>query len=242
MIKLTQLKQNDILFDHAEGSILSDPMLFVCKAIQSITESKWNHVKTIYKIEEPTPDGIYISEAAPSGYVMHTLRESTDSGTVETFVSRYCAYNLGGRELNAEDNKKLFDWDNKRLSEGIPYGFVQIAQLAILKQFRNDSTIGMALGITFERFQQEVEKYGKQFICSEATYRRYFENGFDIGVLKDSKHMSHYTSEGDILERYKLDGKDLLNPVIADWISPHDVYESIRIIGLDYLDLRWRNK
>ena len=237
-MKLKDLKQHDILFDHTDGNFLDDPMIFVCNAIQSITNSKWNHVKSVHQIIEPTPDGIFISEAAPSGYIKQSLRDSTGKHDT-TMVCRYCADNVEGRELTPEQCQRLYEWDVKRLSEEIPYGFTQIAMLAILKQMENDSVAGMFLGKTLEEAQQTIEEFGKQYICSEAKYLLFAENGIDIGILKDSSHLSHYISKGNAFDRYKA-GVDDLNPVIADWISPHDLFMARKIIRMEKLEINWR--
>ncbi len=79
MVKLSELKVHDWLFDHTEKE-------FVPLAIQSITNSRWNHVKRVRRIVEPTPDGIWIAEAITSGYKERTLRESTGENDTETLI------------------------------------------------------------------------------------------------------------------------------------------------------------
>jgi len=231
-MKLSQLRVHDILFDHTEGE-------FIPEAIQSITHSTWNHVKRIHSIKDFTPDGIFISEAISAGYKMRSLRESTGENDKYTLVCRYNGDGVGGRELTEEQRMRISNWDNYYLSHNISYGFAQIAALAILKQVRNDSISGMYFGRKFKEIQREIEIFLPQFICSEAVYRSYQESNIKISVLKDSSHMEHY-SGGDVLDRYTEAGKDLLKPVIEDWLSPHDIFESPDVITMDMLDYSWR--
>ncbi|MBE3141458.1 MAG: hypothetical protein IMZ53_12860 [Thermoplasmata archaeon] len=231
-MKLTDLRVHDLMSDHTEGE-------FVPEAIQVITDSRWNHSKTISRIVEPTPDGIFISESIGEGFKERTLRESTGRNDVETVVSRYCADGVGGKEITPEQSRLMTVWDSYYLSKGITYGYAQIVALAFLKQIENDSVAGMYLERKLEDIQVEIEKFYPQFICSESTYRKFNESGLDLGIIKDSAHLSHY-SGGDILERYKAGGKDVFNPVIADWLSPHQIFMSQRAVTLDSLDYNWR--
>ena len=115
-MKLTELRVADILFDHTENN-------FVSESIQTITNSRWNHVKTIHRIVEPTPDGIFITEAIAEGYKERSLRDSTGVNDVETRVCRYCADGVGGSELTAGQIKMIVQWDDEKLAQGLGYGF-----------------------------------------------------------------------------------------------------------------------
>jgi hypothetical protein len=232
MIKLSELRVHDWMFDHTENE-------FVPEVIQSITKSRWNHVKRIRRIVEPTPDGIFIAESVSNGYIERSLRESTGENDIETRVKRYCADNIGGKEYTPEQMRRMTLWDDYYLAKGIGYGFVQIAALGLLKQINNDSIAGMYLGKRLEEYQQRIEEFWPQMICSESSYRKDNESGIEFEILKDSKHLSHY-SGGDVLERYKSGGGDVLNPVIADWLSPHDLFMATKLIELDTLDYSWR--
>lgn len=232
-MNLKDLRVADCLFDHTENN-------FVSEAIQNITNSRWNHIKTVHRIEEPTPDGIFIAEAIAEGYKERSLRDSTGEHDVETHVKRYCADNVGGLELTPEQIQKVVAWDDKMLSEGLNYGYPQIAALAFLKLMKNDSWEGMYLGKTLEDIEVNIKDFFPSMICSESAYRKFWESGIDLLVLKDSSHLSHYQQGGNVLDAYKASGKDLLNPVIEDFITPHDCFMAERLIDLDSLEYSWR--
>lgn len=232
-MKLDTLRAHDLLFYHTENS-------FVPEAIQSITKSKWNHVGSISRIASLDPDGIFVAESIASGYKERTLRESIEENDREILVCRYHADGVGGKELTAEQNNNLRDWDERTLAKNIAYGFTQIAALALLKQIENDSIAGEYLGRRLEEYQVRIEEFIPMMICSESVFRKFSESGAPVEILKDSKHLDHYTHGGGVLERYKHNHGDALDVVIADWISPHDLYESPDVITLDTLEIEWR--
>jgi hypothetical protein len=232
-MNLKDLRVADVLSDHTEG-------VFVCSAIQSITGSQFNHSKSISRIVEHTPDGIFIAEAISDGYKERSLRDSTGIDDKWTMVSRYHADGVGGDELTPEQTQRIADWDKYWLPRDIGYGFSQIAFLAILKQINNDSVAGMFLGKTFEEIQKELEANKPQFICSESVYRKFNESGIHLNILKDSAHMTHYNLGGDVLDNYRNLKGDLLDPVISDWISPQDVFMCPDLISIEPLDITWR--
>ena len=232
-MNLKDLRVCDILFDHTEHN-------FVSESIQTITKSRWNHVKTVHRIVEQTPDGIFIAEAIAEGYKERSLRESTGANDIETRVCRYCADGVGGNELTNGQIKMIVQWDDEKLALGLSYGFPQIAALALLKLMQNDSVEGMFLGKKLEDIELNIKQFFPSMICSESVYRKFYESGIDLVVIKDSAHLSHYQQGGNVLDAYICQGKDLLNPVIADWVSPHDVFEAERVIDLDSLEYDWR--
>jgi hypothetical protein len=231
-MKLSDVRLHDWMFDHTEGD-------FVPNAIQTITHSPLNHVKSVCEIIEPTPDGIFLCEAVAEGFVKRSLRESTGEKDKYTIVCRYHADGVGGQELTVEQVKKMSEWDGHYLSKGLGYAFAQLVALAFLKQVRNDSFEGKFLGHKFEDIEKNIEIFYPSFICSEASYRKANESGISIGILKDSAHWSHYQSV-DVIKNYIHNGKDILDCVIEDWLSPHDLYMSPDIIRMDELDFSWR--
>lgn len=231
-MKLDKLKIHDILFYHTINE-------FVPNAIQTITGSKWNHVASVSRIDSLDANEIFIAESIASGYRERTLKESISENDREILVCRYHMDNVGGSELSTSQLKMLCDWDRIHLDENIAYGFTQIAALAILKQVDNDSEFGIRLADEFENVQQQIEAFVPQMICSESVFRKFNESGCPIRILKDSKHLDHYTYGGGVLERY-LSNHDILEVVIEDWITPHDLNQSDDIITMDVLEINWR--
>jgi hypothetical protein len=233
-MKINKLQVGDFLFFHTEPKNTFDRIIPF--GIQELTNSLWNHVETIYEVQD---NDVLSAGALSEGYKIRSIREAISKEDVRISVRRYHGDGVGGKELTDEDKFKIHHQIN--LIQNAPYGFSQIAFLAVLSQINNVTLPSYILRQAMEELQKMLDCGQTQMICSEAAYRVVARAGLPIRILNDDAVQDYYNATGSIMDLYRATKKeDQLNPLIENWITPKDLSLSPDLITMGDLEVGWR--
>jgi hypothetical protein len=245
-MKIAELKIGDSLLFHSEPATTFEKIISF--GIQQITKSPYNHVARYIG------DGLFFGAIA-EGYRKQTLDEAiAPFDTVDVF-----RWHADEDELTPEQQQKIVE--RAKYYEDAPYGYSQIALLALLCEINNTTLASHILTNAFELienvFEAEVVEFintqkaivnqffgdlntssRKMLICSEADYRLDIETGLNFRILNDDSRKDYYKATGEILTRYRQSNdEDLLHPSVADFIVPRDIAMSPDKIFIDTLEM-----
>ena len=251
-MKPSQLDVGDNLLFHSQPSF---PESIIPFGIQQLTHSCYNHIATVIQIN----NSVKVIEAVASGYKIHDIGTAITLNDKRVSVFRYHADGVGGDPLTDQQKAGIIQTALKY--QNAPYGFTQIALLALLCEINDTTFAGYVLRAAAELVEQVVESKVNAFInlqqttlsyffnnlqntnkgmliCSEGAYRLYAENGINLRILNDNSRQKYYQATGDVLEKYRSTRKeDLLGDPIADFITPGNMAECPDMVFLDDLEI-----
>lgn len=245
------LEIGDNLLFHSEPSF---PHSIVSFGIQNLTHSPYQHIATVINLNP-----VQVIEAVASGYKIHNLQEAITADDKRVSIFRYHADSVGGDPLT--DTQKAGIIKSALEYQNAPYGYVQIAFLALLCEINNTtiaSYILQGLAEFVETFaeskimafiqQQQtllslflgdlVNTNRGMIICSEGAFKLYTDNEISLRILNDNARETYYKASGDVLAAYRSTRSgNLLHQVISDFVTPANIAESPDMIYLDDMEI-----
>jgi hypothetical protein len=199
----------DLLFFH--GHTLLN------KAIQSLTDSKYNHV-AIY-----IGNGLVL-HAVGNGLIVQKISEAIDES--DKFVDVYRYHNTSDW-LTLDQINSLIVTTSAYAQNKERYAVEALLILGILSQLRKDSNYASRrlLDDAFSILNNAFANGKEPVICSEIAYRVYVESGIPIEIIPEGLHEEYSTSIDKTLMIYKRIKKELYG-VNPNFVTPHDLVMS----------------
>jgi hypothetical protein len=196
------------------------------KAIQSLTDSMYNHVAL-------NLDNNSVLHAIKKGFIQQDFKDAITKDEI-VHVYRYHYRGVGGEPLSEVDRTNIlfeaYRWRNR----GEKYAVAELLELAILTQLRADSDIfkRSTLDRAFAQFNEIIENGKEPVICSEGIYRIYSEAGYPVKVMPLNMHKLYTNPDSPLLKAY-LAQKTNTIPIVEDFVTPHDLAmsDSFSMIG-----------
>jgi hypothetical protein len=186
------------------------------KAIQSLTDSMYNHVAL-------NLDNNSVLHAIKKGFIQQDFKDAITKDEI-VHVYRYHYRGVGGEPLSEVDRTNIlfeaYRWRNR----GEKYAVAELLELAILTQLRADSDIlrRSTLDRAFAQFNEIIENGKEPVICSEGVYRVFAEAGYPVRIIPEGWHRLYSEADSPLLKAY-LAQKTNVIPIIADFVTPSDL-------------------
>jgi hypothetical protein len=186
------------------------------KAIQSLTDSMYNHVAL-------NLDNKSVLHAVQKGFIQQDFKDAIRSDEI-VHVYRYHYRGVGGEPLSEVDKTNILFKAYQYRNAGLKYATPELFELAFLCQLRADSDIlkRSKLDTTFREVNDLIQNGVEIVTCGEGYYLIFDGTGYPIRIIPEGWHEEYRKSDSPLLKLIR-EHKDNILKIDSNFVTPHDL-------------------